>query len=40
MVPFCPLYFRAPLLKPNGRKKGTLVIKVFVFQGPLTKTEW
>ena len=27
MVPFCPFYFRAPLLKPNSRKKGTLIIK-------------
>ena len=22
-----PFYFRAPLLKPNSRKKGTLIIK-------------
>ena len=27
MAPFCPLYFRAPLLKPNSRKKGTLIVK-------------
>ena len=27
VVPFCPFYFRALLLKPNSRKKGTLSIK-------------
>ena len=27
VVPFCPVYCRAPLLKPNSRKKGTLIIK-------------
>ena len=27
VVPFCPFYFRAPLLKPNSREKGTLIIK-------------
>ena len=25
MVPFCPVCFRVPLLKPTSRKKGTLV---------------
>ena len=25
-MPFCPFYFGASLLKPNTRKKGTLVI--------------
>ena len=27
VVPFCPLLFRVPLLKPNNRKKGTLIVK-------------
>ena len=27
MVPFCPFYLRDPLLKPNSRKKGTLIIR-------------
>ena len=26
-VPFCPFYFRVPLLKPTSRKKGTLIMK-------------
>ena len=26
MVPFCPFYFRVPLLKPNSKKKGTLTV--------------
>ena len=26
MVPFCPFYFRVPLLKPNSKKKGTLIV--------------
>ena len=25
MVPFCPFYFRVPFLKPNTKKKGTLI---------------
>ena len=25
MVPFCPFQFRVLLLKPNSRKKGTLI---------------
>ena len=27
VVPFCPFSFWVPLLKPNSRKKGTLIIK-------------
>ena len=27
VVPFCPFYFGVHLLKPNTRKKGTLIIK-------------
>ena len=27
VVSFCPFSFRVPVLKPNGRKKGTLIIK-------------
>ena len=27
MVPFCPFWFGVPLLKPNSRKKGTLIVK-------------
>ena len=27
VVPFCPFSFWAPLLKPNSRKKGTLIFK-------------
>ena len=30
MVPFCPFYFRVSLLKPNSKKKGTLIV-----MGPL-----
>ena len=26
MVPFCPFHFRVPLLKPNNKAKGTLII--------------
>ena len=26
VVPFCPFYFRAPLSKPNSKKKGTLIV--------------
>ena len=26
-MPFCPFYFKVSLLKPNGRKKGTLITK-------------
>ena len=26
MVPFCPFYFRVPLIKPNSKKKGTLIV--------------
>ena len=26
MVPFCPFYFRVPLLKTNNKEKGTLII--------------
>ena len=26
MVPFCPFYFSVPFLKPNGKKKGTLIV--------------
>ena len=35
MVPFCPFYFRVPLLKPNSKKKGTLIV-----MGLLRKLEW
>ena len=27
VVPFCPFSFWVPLLKPNSREKGTLIIK-------------
>ena len=27
VVPFCPFSFLVPLLKPNSRKKGTLIMK-------------
>ena len=27
VVPFCPFYLGVSLLKPNSRKKGTLIIK-------------
>ena len=27
MVPFCPFYSGVSFLKPNSRKKGTLIIK-------------
>ena len=26
MVPVCPFYFRVPYLKPNNKKKGTLIV--------------
>ena len=26
MVPFCPFYFGVPLLKPDNKKKGTLIV--------------
>ena len=26
MVPSCPFYFRVPLLNPNSKKKGTLIV--------------
>ena len=28
VVPVCPFYFRVPLLKPQSRKKGTLMTKI------------
>ena len=27
VVPFCPFWLRVPLVKPNSRKKGTVIIK-------------
>ena len=27
VVPFCPFSFWVPLVKPNSRKKGTLIVK-------------